>query len=473
MFKNSISEGKMKLNRREFMAGVGMATALPLVGCAASVAGDFASSKSSSFTDDFIVAPPLSGPRINLARAYKIMDMLNIDALVLGQGVNFYYSTGHRPITLTMGHGPNSFSIITRHDKMPNGLVMPSFTYYYQLADVIAPDDFSTYIYSGHRGTDKDDPSTDQTANLMIFPDRHLTSLDEIESNRENRTRETAKEYGAFVGSRAAFKKAFSDLGLTNARIATDNAASWELISTALPNVSIVDADDALRRIRPYKSDVEIELMRRAAPANAEAAIAAVKSIRAGATYRDLRRIYYAEAAKRGNTGEFMVIDRVSADLFDAPFRDGQSFLIDAVSHADGYHGDYGRTVFIGEPNRELAKITKTIGMAWDEVRHSMKPGMKFSDITALGQSTLKKLGGNYRVSFSPHSVGLFHTDHVGKMPGAKYENLVLEKGMILSVDCPLLEAGIGGSAHLEDLTLITADGSEAINNVGDQTIII
>ncbi|WP_460311181.1 M24 family metallopeptidase [Aliiglaciecola aliphaticivorans] len=463
----------MKLNRREFMAGVGMATALPLVGCAASSASSADNAKSSSFTDDFIVAPPLSGPRINMSKAYEVMDLLKIDALVLGQGVNFYYSTGHWPITLTMGHGPNSFSIITRQQNIPNGLVLPSFTYYYQLADVIASNDFATYMYSGHRGLSDEANSAEQTPSLMIFNDMHLTSLDKIEANRADRTRQTANKYGAYVGAKAAISKALSDLGLSNARVATDNSMAQQLINSALPNVDVVDADDALRRIRPYKSDIEIELMRRAAPANAEAAIAAVKSIRSGATYRDLRRIYYAEAAKRGNTGVFMVVDRISADMFDAPFRDGQSFLIDAVSHADGYHGDYGRTVFIGEPEKELAKITQTIGKVWDEVRHAMKPGMKFSDITKLGQSTLKKMGGNYAVSFSPHSVGLYHTDHVGKNPDFQREDLVLEKGMILSVDCPLLESGIGGSAHLEDLTLITADGSEAINDVGDQTIII
>jgi hypothetical protein len=31
----------------------------------------------------------------------------------------------------------------------------------------------------------------------------------------------------------------------------------------------------------------------------------------------------------------------------------------------------------------------------------------------------------------------------------------------------------VGGSAHLEDLMLITADGSEAINDVGDEVIVV
>jgi Xaa-Pro aminopeptidase len=49
----------------------------------------------------------------------------------------------------------------------------------------------------------------------------------------------------------------------------------------------------------------------------------------------------------------------------------------------------------------------------------------------------------------------------------------VLEENMIISVDMPVLHTGIGGSAHLEDLTLITKDGGEQINNIGDRIVII
>ena len=42
---------------------------------------------------------------------------------------------------------------------------------------------------------------------------------------------------------------------------------------------------------------------------------------------------------------------------------------------------------------------------------------------------------------------------------------------MFISVDCPLMEAGSGGTAHLEDLTLIREDGSEPIHDTGNQII--
>ena len=44
---------------------------------------------------------------------------------------------------------------------------------------------------------------------------------------------------------------------------------------------------------------------------------------------------------------------------------------------------------------------------------------------------------------------------------------------MILSVDCPVLNAGMGGSAHMEDLSLITADGAEPIHSVTNPIIIV
>lgn len=451
------------INRRKFIAGLGVASTLPLVSSAAPLSDG---ANSSNMT----VPPVLTGPRINMARAMDVMAQLNLDALILGHETNFYYATGYMPITTKMGYGPRTFAIITRRHDQPNALVLPSFTYYYQLADMAAEHDFSAYMYSGFGDAEAE---AGAEPNLMIFANRGLTAQDAIEANRETRTRQMASKYGAYFNAADAFKKALNDLGLTKGAIATDSAFAEQALAKTTPNINVLQADDVLRRIRPYKSEIEIALMRQAANANAEAAIAAVKQVRSGATYRELRHLFYAEAAKRGNTGVFMVVDRVSDELFDAPFRNGQSFLIDAVSHYNGYHGDYGRTVFIDEPNKELAKITHTIGRTWNEIRHAMKPGMKFSQITALGQQTLKKLGGNYAVSFNPHSVGLYHTDHVGKLPGAQFEDLVLEKGMIISVDCPLLESGIGGSAHLEDLTLITEDGSEAINNVGDQIILV
>lgn len=49
----------------------------------------------------------------------------------------------------------------------------------------------------------------------------------------------------------------------------------------------------------------------------------------------------------------------------------------------------------------------------------------------------------------------------------------MLEENRILSVDCPILEAGMGGTAHLEDLLLIGPHGAEAIHEVPPGVIVV
>ena len=244
-------------------------------------------------------------------------------------------------------------------------------------------------------------------------------------------------------------------------------------VAAAVPEAKIVDADDALRRIRPVKSPMEITLMRYAAQANMDAALEAVQVVRAGGDVRDLRAAYFGAVGKRGGRPVFMVINRVSSPTFVDTFHDGQCFAIDCVSDYMGYHGDFARSVFVGEPARSMKGVTKAAAAAWDAIRATMKPGVRYSEIIATGKSCLKGLGVDYGISFTPHSVGLYHADNAGDTGLPPLGDVALEPGMTMSVDCPLLEAGAGGSHHLEDLTLITETGSEQINAITHRTITV
>ncbi len=461
------------IDRRFALTGLAAAAGAASFGkaSAASAKASTAGTASSITAVDRTV--PGIGPRMNMAHAYKVMDQLNIDALIVGEGLNFYQATGFWPLTQRMGHAPAAFAIVTRNDNQPVAAVMSAFNYYYQLSDVHSSDDFEVYLFTAPTG-EVDENGDPIATPVQGFRDLKQAELDRVETRRTSLAAAAAHEIAAQAGAKYAMVKALKDFGLEKATIAVDHPNVKALLSEAAPQATLVDADTALRRIRPVKSALEIDLMRRASAANTEAALAAVRAVRAGATYRDLRSVFYAEAARRGNRGVFMVIDRVSSELYDAPFQDGQAFLIDAVSEQHGYHGDYGRTVFLGEPTRAMAKATTAMGQAWDIVRESLRPGITFRDIMKTGKDALKKIDADYTISFTPHSVGLYHTDHVGNAGAAAFrENPVLEPGMILSVDCPLLEAGVGGSAHLEDLTLITENGSEPIHDIGNQTIIV
>ncbi len=215
--------------------------------------------------------------------------------------------------------------------------------------------------------------------------------------------------------------------------------------------------------------------MRRASWANVGAVQAAAKAIRAGMTYQDLRACYFQEAVARGNLPVFMTIDRVSAPIADATIKDGDAFFIDGVSHHQHYHGDYARTVFVGEPTGAMRRAAAAVALGWEAVREALKPGMRYSEIVALGQSATPKAAYDFAISFGPHSVGLSHTDEPCREQGGFYvkDDIVLQENMILSVDCPILDTGLGGSAHIEDLMLITRDGAEPLHALSAPVIVI
>jgi Xaa-Pro aminopeptidase len=50
---------------------------------------------------------------------------------------------------------------------------------------------------------------------------------------------------------------------------------------------------------------------------------------------------------------------------------------------------------------------------------------------------------------------------------------LVLEEGTVFSVDCPVLESGLGGTIHLEDLMLIRRDGAEPQHTIPESVIVV
>ena len=109
------------------------------------------------------------------------------------------------------------------------------------------------------------------------------------------------------------------------------------------------------------------------------------------------------------------------------------------------------------------------------EVREQLRPGLRFSEIVALGSEAVRKAGFEAVIGFGPHSVGLAHTDEPGEVHGGFWRkpDFVLEPGMIISVDCPTLDTGIGGSAHCEDLVLITDTGAEPIHPLHEPVIVV
>jgi Xaa-Pro aminopeptidase len=423
------------------------------------------------------------GPLMNMERAYKIMAEEQLDGLIVAMPTNLYHLTGYLDHVAVRHDAPAAFALLARDERQAPSIVMSQFLYYYSFVDGHYDYPLNPYLFTGWDGkieAGKSGPDLSGEAPTasppFVFNDKGEFPQRDLEVYRVHALNGALAKQSASANAEWALIKAVRDMGLHKGRIAVDHPVIAGIYESAGFGASMVDADHAIRRIRTIKSPTEIKLMRIAAQINADAALAAVKQVRAGATHKELRASFFAEASRRGNVPLFLQIDTVTSEIYDTELKDGEAFAIDAVSLGFHYFGDYGRTVFVGEPSRSMKRATEAISFGWDAVREALKPGLRYSEIHALGREAMKKGGFDFDVAVAPHSVGLAHSDDPGRGgPGAYWVkgDTMLEENMVISVDMPIRHSGVGGSAHLEDLTLITRDGGVQINDIGDRIIMV
>jgi len=442
---------------------------------AAVLSGETAAQSSVSLPENFwATATPViqAGPPMNFDRAYQILAEESLDGLILCSPTNIFHATGYVDRVARMHDTPTSFVIISKDPKRRPALVMNQFLYFYSYSDCGLTSPIDVFIF-----TSPDRSQEQLRANPpFIFENAGFGPLRGFEQARVSANNRVLSSGDLSPNASESLSRAIAHLGLANGRVGIDHELIRAEAGQKSGAISFVNADRTMRRIRLVKSPREIQLMRLAATLNADAAIAAVNSIGAGVSHRELRAMYSIECAKRGLTPVMMQIDTILAETSAERLVEGTAFAIDCLSHGAGYHGDYGRTVFVGEPRKQMKTVTDAIAVGWDAVRERLRPGLRYSDIKRIGVEAIRKSGFTLDIAFTPHSVGLSHTDEPGSVRESGYfvkDDLILEENMVISVDLPVRQSGMCGSAHLEDLSLITRTGAVQINDIANRTLVI
>ena len=417
-----------------------------------------------------IVAPDLSFLRdnapVDVERARHFMAVAGLDALVVTQAPNVYYLSGHWPQLDRMRHDHTALAILPRDPARPVSVIMPVFLWYYTHSAEFGNRPYVMYTYSApdpaaHAAADASEPIAIVQKPYRIMEPALLTERE--------KSRRAALQRVHYNGAEISYAlaAALRDMGLSAANLGTDSEDVKVWVEQRGLAAHCRPAENLLRRVRMAKSPTELQVMRIAARNNVAAALEAAQQARQLGSKNALRQAFFAAASRHGNTGVFMVVDGASTDLIDAPIRDGDAFSIDCVSHCRHYHGDFSRTVFIGEPRPALKRITSAVAVAWQEIREQLRPGMLYAEIPRIGRESLKKQGVDVTISFTPHSVGLWHTDqpYASAREPAAIEPLRLEENMVLSVDCPLMDTAVGGTTHLEDLMWIRTGGAQCLHD--------
>jgi Xaa-Pro aminopeptidase len=268
--------------------------------------------------------------------------------------------------------------------------------------------------------------------------------------------------------------QALRESGLERSRIAIDDVRIAEMLArVGLHSVECVLAPNLFRKLRVVKSEPELVLMRQAAQINAAVGEAVAQQIRVGMTQRDIEALFGIEAARRGAQPVF-IASGSTGFLPHGEVRRGEPLLLDVVSHYRYYHGDYGRTVVVGDPNRETQRRVEAMRIGWEASFAALRPGKRYSEIQRAGLDAIAKSGYRYLTVAHPHSVGLQHTDEPFRdaAPFEVKDDIVLEEGMTLTVDFPHIEVGFG-ACHLEDLVEITASGARPLASMESPLLVV
>jgi len=410
---------------------------------------------------------------VNKPRAYAIMEQYKIDGLIALNPINVYYLTNTIPTMTKFRSDYGGFATFARDPKQPSFLITSNA----QTWDVVngereVPD---VITYSGAANwQDFVNASPEQMKiEPKPFVGGYAVKKGAALTDREQRWVEAQKKYNATAAPSPAWGivRALKESGLTTGRIAVDDMRiAFLLQQIGFDTITIVPGENIFRMIRMVKSDAEVALMRVAGQNNAIASLNTVRAIEKGMRFDDVERRFRAECAALGSEMTSFLAG-VTIGLFpDGETVEGKPFLIDAVSHFRQYHGDFSRTVCIGEPRKDVLARVAANKIGRDAVQEKIKPGVKFSELQKIGFDAQVKAGMPREILIvNTHTLGLEHGDSPMRIEsgyGAPIDH-VLEENMVLTVDMPYIEVG-WGAGHNEDLLRVTKTGFEPLNAITD-----
>ncbi len=405
---------------------------------------------------------------VNLERAYDFMDRYGLSGLVASSPTNIHYLSSHSGVSQWMGRPFTTFAFLPRQEDAPASLIMPRFTLYHlDFQPTWMP---SVQGYSGPLQDEAGDiiwnddgsPAADQNANIWPRRDGDL-------NGRDRTLLALFAEYDGKLSATPiyALRRALIEGAASQGKVGFEDPriGAW-LQDAGLSDLETVDATNIFKEIRMVKTAPEIDLLRVAAQKNEAALDYAIEQIEPGIPLIDIEKAHARKWGELGGTGKWCIvnINGLNSGVVEA----GDFMKLDSVGSYQGYHGDVGRTVSVGEPTDELLRRIEANTKCSRVVYEAIKPGMLFKEATAMFADLMQQ-EGFFAVS-SPHCVGLDHTDQPFYTTEPFQKRLgdgdwTFEAGTVFTLDMPHNEVG-WGTSHVEDMILVKERGYEGLSSM-------
>ncbi|ALF11489.1 M24 family metallopeptidase [Parageobacillus thermoglucosidasius] len=243
-------------------------------------------------------------------------------------------------------------------------------------------------------------------------------------------------------------------------------------------NAELVPTSLVVEKLRLIKSESEIKILKEAA-AIADAAFEHILSfIRPGVKEIEVANELEFFMRKQGATSSSF--DTIVASGYrsalphgvatDKVIEKGELVTLDFGAYYNGYCSDITRTVAVGEISDELKTIYNIVLEAQLRGMKGIKPGMTGKEADALTRDYITEKGyGDYFGHSTGHGIGL--EIHEGPTLSAR-SDVVLAPGMVVTVEPGIYIPGLGG-VRIEDDTVVTENGNEALTHSPKELIIL
>jgi len=244
-------------------------------------------------------------------------------------------------------------------------------------------------------------------------------------------------------------------------------ALAYRAIKSSLPDTTFLDIARDFTKLRRYKSDLELDLLREAVRRTDEVMEAVRSELRPGLTEYELAAKILYDFHSRGTT-ELAFTPLVMSgndepvlvrDPSERKLQMGDSIMVDIGGTYEGYQADVTRTFVLGEPNANQQRAWDTILQAHSAVLKRARPGVTCSTLHEAAVEIMENAGYHlpHRIG---HGIGLATSF---EWPSLDTETGLLEPGMTIAIEPGIYEPGVG-SMKLEDSLVITEDGNEVLS---------